>query len=66
MVPAWPEPPFAIIAGVRDGVEALALDGAPTEMTPHRPGKLVAGPAKCGRFGSGREFSAHTTGMLTR
>jgi hypothetical protein len=31
MVCAWPEPPFASIAGVCDGMEALALVGAITE-----------------------------------
>jgi hypothetical protein len=31
MVSAWPEPPFASIAGVCDGMEALALVGAITE-----------------------------------
>jgi len=35
MVSAWPEPPFAmhaaIIAGVHDGMEALALVGTTTE-----------------------------------
>jgi len=33
MVSAWPEPPFATIAGVCDGMEALALRGA-TETNP--------------------------------
>jgi len=35
MVSAWPGPPFArhaaIIAGVQDGMEELALDGATIE-----------------------------------
>ncbi|MGB6350768.1 MAG: hypothetical protein WBG10_12150 [Pseudolabrys sp.] len=35
LVSAWPEPPFgmlaAIIAGVHDGMEALALVGTTTE-----------------------------------
>ena len=31
MVSAWPEQPFASIAGVCDGMEALALVGAITE-----------------------------------
>ena len=31
MVSAWPEPPFASIAGVCDGMEALALVGAINE-----------------------------------
>ncbi|MGA8956576.1 MAG: hypothetical protein WB503_14390 [Pseudolabrys sp.] len=30
-VSAWPEPPFASIAGVCDGMEALALGGATIE-----------------------------------
>ena len=31
MVSAWPEPPFAKLAGVSDGPEAFALGGATTE-----------------------------------
>ena len=43
---AWPEPPFAmhaaIIAGVLDGMEALALGGTTTEMRPIRAGESIA------------------------
>ena len=35
MVSAWPEPPFASIAGVCDGLEALALGGTTTEARPN-------------------------------
>ena len=46
MVCAWPEPPFASIAGVCDGMEALALVGAITETK----SKLL----RRGRIGAGR------------
>jgi hypothetical protein len=36
MVSAWPEPPFASIAGVCDGLEVLALGGTTTESRPTR------------------------------
>jgi hypothetical protein len=42
MVSAWPEPPFASIAGVCDGMEALALVGAITETRSNRPGRRRA------------------------
>ena len=42
MVSAWPEQPFASIAGVRDGMEALALVGAITETRSNRPGRWRA------------------------
>jgi len=39
MVSAWPEPPFASIAGVCDGIEALALGGVTTETRPKWAGR---------------------------
>jgi len=39
MVSAWPELPFARLAGVCDGMEALALRGTTTETRPNRAGE---------------------------
>ena len=43
MVSAWPEPPFASIADVCDGLEALALGGTITEARPNRAGEEHGG-----------------------
>jgi len=53
MVCAWPEPPFASIAGVCDGMEALALVGAITETK----SKLL----RRGRIGRGKESAVRST-----
>jgi hypothetical protein len=43
VVSAWPEPPSAIIAGVCDGMEALAWGGTITETRPNRAGEEHGG-----------------------
>ena len=43
MVSAWPGPPFAMRAGVRDGMEAFAFGGSERQSAPDGHGLAVPG-----------------------